>query len=180
MTGTFLADGHPAVVLFDSGASHTFISNSYASRCGFEISNMKQSYRIIAPGAPIVINHIVWRLHLRIGGKDFLINPLVLPHQGVDIIIGMNWMKEHQVVLDIQTRTVQLRPNPKDPIIFVQLPGHETLSRTLNATSVMPLEEIPVVCDYPDVFLDDLPSLPPDRDIEFVIELIPGTAPISR
>src|SRR6266540_5099470 len=152
MMGTFLTDGHPAVVLFDSGASHTFISNSIASRCGFEISDMKQSYWIIAPGSPIVINRIVWQLHLSIGGKDFLINPLVLPHQGVDIIIGMNWMKEYQVVLDIQTRTIQLRPNPKDPIMLVQLPCHETLSRIVNAMSVMPLEEIPVVCDYPDAF----------------------------
>ena len=89
-------------------------------------------------------------------------------------------MKEHQVVLDIQTRTVQLQNNPKDPILLVQLPGHETLSQTVNAMSAMPLEEIPVVCDYPDVFPDDLPGLPPARDVEFVIELIPGTAPISR
>ena len=170
MSGTFLTDGHPAVVLFDSGASHTFISNSYASSCGFEISNLKQSYRIIAPGSPIVINRIVWQLHLRIGGKDFLIYPLVLPHQGVDIIICMNWMKEHQVVLDIQTRIVQLRPTPKDSIVLVQLPGHETLSRIVNAMSAKPLEEILVVCDYPDVFPNDLPGLPPDRDVEFVIE----------
>jgi len=113
MTGTFLADGHPAVVLFDSGASHTFISNSYAFSCGFEISNLKQSYRIIAPGSPIVINRIVWWLHLRIGGKDFLINPLVLPHQGVDIIIGMNWMKEHQVVSDIHTRQYNCDPTSR-------------------------------------------------------------------
>jgi hypothetical protein len=42
------------------------------------------------------------------------------------------------------------------------------------------LEEIPVVCDYPDVFLDDLLGMPPDRDIEFVIELQPGTTPISK
>ena len=42
------------------------------------------------------------------------------------------------------------------------------------------LEDIPVVCEYADVFLDDLPGLPPDRDIEFVIELQPGTARISK
>jgi hypothetical protein len=42
------------------------------------------------------------------------------------------------------------------------------------------LEEIPVLCDYPDVFPDDLPGMPPDRDIEFVIELQPGTTPISK
>jgi hypothetical protein len=43
-----------------------------------------------------------------------------------------------------------------------------------------PVEKIPVVCDYPDVFPDELPGMPPDRDIEFAIELQPGTAPISK
>ena len=42
------------------------------------------------------------------------------------------------------------------------------------------LYDIPVVCEFPDVFPDELPSLPPDRDVEFKIELVPGTAPISR
>ena len=112
--------------------------------------------------------------------KIFSINPLVLPHQGVDIIIGMNWMKEHQVVLDIQTRTVKLRPTPKDSIVLVQLPGHETLSRAVNAMSAESIKEVPVICDFPDVFPANLPGLPPDRDVEFAIELLPGTAPISR
>ena len=132
------------------------------SRCGFEVSNLKQGYRIVAPGSPIDVNRIVWRLSLRIGGKDFLIDPLVLPHQGVDIIIGMNWMREHRVVLDIQRRTVQLQPTPEDPAIIVQLPTHETLSRAVNATSVESIKEVPVVCDFPDVFPADLPGLPPD------------------
>jgi hypothetical protein len=42
------------------------------------------------------------------------------------------------------------------------------------------LEEIPVVSEYPDVFPDELPGMPPDQDVEFVIELQPGTAPISK
>jgi hypothetical protein len=42
------------------------------------------------------------------------------------------------------------------------------------------LEAIPIVCEYPDVFPDDLPGMPPDRDVEFIIELQPGTAPISK
>jgi hypothetical protein len=48
------------------------------------------------------------------------------------------------------------------------------------AALIVQLENIPVVCEYPDVFLDDLPGMPPDRDIEFVIKLQPGTAPISK
>jgi hypothetical protein len=43
-----------------------------------------------------------------------------------------------------------------------------------------PVERIPVVCEYPDVFPNELPGMPPDRDIEFVIELQPGSAPISK
>ena len=44
----------------------------------------------------------------------------------------------------------------------------------------VPLEEVPVVCEYPDVFLDELPGMPPDHDVEFIIDLIPGTAPIAK
>jgi hypothetical protein len=44
----------------------------------------------------------------------------------------------------------------------------------------LPLKKIPVVCEYADVFLDELPGMPPDWDIEFAIELQPGTTPISR
>jgi hypothetical protein len=45
---------------------------------------------------------------------------------------------------------------------------------------VIPIHQIPLVCEFPDVFSDELPSLPPDRDVEFGIELIPEIAPISR
>jgi hypothetical protein len=50
----------------------------------------------------------------------------------------------------------------------------------VNAVTSKAIQDIPVVCEFPDVFPDDLPGLPPDRDVEFKIELIPGTAPISR
>jgi hypothetical protein len=42
------------------------------------------------------------------------------------------------------------------------------------------IEDIRVVCEYPDIFPDDLPSMPPKRDIEFLIDLLPGTAPITK
>jgi len=44
----------------------------------------------------------------------------------------------------------------------------------------MTIADIPVVCEFPDMFLDELPGLPPDRDVEFKIELLPCTTPISR
>ena len=62
----------------------------------------------------------------------------------------------------------------------MQLPHDIAIHNTANATLAKAIEDIPVVCEFPDVFPDDLPGLPPDRDVEFKIELIPGMAPISR
>ena len=60
------------------------------------------------------------------------------------------------------------------------LTKYKTYNPAINKLEGKSLENIPVVCDYSDVFPEDLPGLPPDRDVEFVIELQPGTAPISR
>ena len=51
---------------------------------------------------------------------------------------------------------------------------------SLNANPLPDLEDVPVVRDFPDVFPEELPGVPPDRDVEFVIDLVPGTVPISR
>ena len=63
---------------------------------------------------------------------------------------------------------------------LVQLPHDITIHNIANATLAKAIEDIPVVHEFPDVFPNDLPGLPPDRDVEFKIELIPGTAPISQ
>jgi hypothetical protein len=60
------------------------------------------------------------------------------------------------------------------------LPHREYINSCVYAIEGIKLEDLPIVCEYPDVFPDDLPGMPPDRDIEFVIELQPGTAPISK
>ena len=62
----------------------------------------------------------------------------------------------------------------------LHLEDHMSLTPTVNQVEGKKLADIPVVCEYPDVFPDDLPGMPPDRNIEFAIELQPGTAPISR
>ncbi|WVZ80987.1 hypothetical protein U9M48_028417 [Paspalum notatum var. saurae] len=180
LAGTFMLNGHPTVVLFDSGASHTFISQSYASRHGIKTSYIKEKYSISAPGNPINTNLIVKKLPLSIGGEEFSISPVVLPHQGIDIILGMNWMNENNAVLDIGSRTVQLRSSVGGKILRVHMPSQKHMPPTVYATELQEIKKIPVVCDFPDVFPEELPGLPPDRNVEFSIELVPGTAPVSR
>ncbi|WVZ80863.1 hypothetical protein U9M48_028305 [Paspalum notatum var. saurae] len=170
LAGTFSVNGHPTVVLFDYGATHTFISQSYASKHGIKTSCIKESYNISAPGNPINTNLIVKRLLLSIGGEDFIISPVVLPHQGIDVILGMNWMNENHAVPDIGNEDGSKDPHTKSK-------AHRTY---VNATELQEIKKIPVVCEFPDVFPEEPPGLPPDRNVEFSIELVPCTAPVSK
>jgi hypothetical protein len=91
----------------------------------------------------------------------------------------MSWMKENKVVLDIAAHTVHLGSSTHDSV-SLRLPSPTSIAYALHHTTTQNLEDIPVVCEFPDVFPEDLPRMPPDWDVEFVIELQPGTAPISR
>jgi hypothetical protein len=83
------------------------------------------------------------------------------------------------VVLDIATRTIEIH-SPTNGHTILYLPQVENTHPCSYAAVATQLEDIPVVCEYLDVFPDNLPGMPPERDVEFVIELQPGTAPISK
>jgi hypothetical protein len=76
-------------------------------------------------------------------------------------------------------RAVLLTGANRTKVEFVATPSTRTLVN-LNAMKTIPMEEIRVVHEFPDVFPEDLPDIPPDHDIEFIIDLVPGTAPISK
>ena len=105
---------------------------------------------------------------------------MVLPGQGINAILGMNWLRVYGVVLDLKQRVVELwLPSFKDRISLL-MPSDPVLPVVAHVKASPDLASIPMVCEFLDVFSEDLPGLPPDRDVEFAIELEPGTAPISR
>jgi hypothetical protein len=97
----------------------------------------------------------------------------------VDIILGTDWLSRHHAVLDIAARTIEIHsPTCGETTLYLPDQG---CTRSCAFTMIeSPVERIPMVCDYPDVFPDELPGMPPNRDIEFAIELPPRTAPISK
>ena len=103
-----------------------------------------------------------------------------MPGLVLDVILGMNWMRNWNATLDTRNRILSLKEPQGEGRFQVSLPCRIDLASVSCATQVTELLEIPVVCMFPDVFPDDLPGLPPKRDVEFAIELVPGTAPISR
>jgi hypothetical protein len=137
-------------------------------------------YCISAASENISTNKVVGSLELEIEGRKYSLALVVLPGLGIDVILGMNWMSQNGVLIDTSTRVVILRDPIDQKSFLVQLPRKVDLSREVHAVQAKALAEIPVVNEFPDIFPDDLPGLPPDRDVEFKIELLPGTAPISR
>jgi hypothetical protein len=94
--------------------------------------------------------------------------------------MGMNWIKEWGVIIDTGSRTVSFKDPQGKGTFQVQLPRRLDLASTTCSIQATSLADILVVCEFTDVFPEELPRLPLDRDIEFAIELIPGTASISR
>ena len=108
MAGMFSIHHRPAIVLFDSGASHTFISQACVARLNLQVTHMIRPYIIHAPGAHLSTSQLVRGVPLDLSGTIFQTTPIVLPSQGIDVILGMNWMKEHGAIINISSRIIQL------------------------------------------------------------------------
>uniref|UniRef100_J3KVA3 Integrase catalytic domain-containing protein n=1 Tax=Oryza brachyantha TaxID=4533 RepID=J3KVA3_ORYBR len=157
---TFLVNSIPATVLFYSGDSHSFISRSFVWKHKLRVENLSNPMMISTPGSQMSCNLFSPSVSIEIQGISFLANPILLNSKNLDVILRMDWLTK----------------NSRQQVIF-QAKVALTKESLLNQTT---LEEIPVVKEYPDVFPEDLPGMPPNRDIEFRIDLVPGTTPISK
>src|SRR4051812_13264232 len=118
---------------------------------------------------------------IQIQGLPFSTSLILLPRSDIDVILGMDWLVQYKANIDCPSRSVRLTHDSGAEIWYTC--GSIAGSTQLYArnSGVAPLiEEVRVVCEFPDVFPEELPGIPPVRAIEFVIELEPGTHPISR
>jgi hypothetical protein len=116
-------------------------------------------------------------ISLKILGRDFRTNLIILDSKGIDVRLGMGWLTTCDAVIQCAKRSVLLTCPAGERFEFAADPAPSTTS-TVNQLDGMTFEDIRVVCDYPDVFPEELLGMSPDRDVEFVIDLLPGTAPI--
>src|SRR3954466_5387668 len=91
----------------------------------------------------------------------------------------MDWLSRQNVVLDCKAKSVKLT-HPSGQTIKYTSPSSKTLVHSLNVLPLPDLEDIPAVRDFLDVFPEELSGMPPDRCVEFIVDLILGTTPISR
>jgi hypothetical protein len=172
MMGTFSINHQPVIILFDSGATHSFISTNCGLKLGLNISSTNEAYRITTPGGKISSNQICRKVPIQLGSHLIKTDLLLLNLEGTDVLLGMNWMTQHHVSLDISSRTVEL-DSPEYESTILYLPQREYINSCTYAATGIKLKDIPAVCENPDIFPDDLPGMPPDRDIEFIMNFSP-------
>jgi hypothetical protein len=179
MTGIFSVLNNPAIILFDSGASHSFIITKFSAKCQLPFHHTNGGITISTPWGRVATYQINRQVPIKFGSLVIRTTLFILGLDSVDIIVGTDWLSRHQVVLDIAARAIEIH-SPTYGETTLYLPNQGCTCSCAFAMLESPVERIPIVCDYPDVFPDELPGMPPDRDIEFAIELQPGTAPISK
>jgi hypothetical protein len=92
MSGTFSVHHKPVVTLFDSGATHSFISNNCSTRIGLDLCPTKGSYVISTPGGKITSGQMIKKVPIQLGSKEIRTDLILLNLEGIDIILGTNWM----------------------------------------------------------------------------------------
>jgi hypothetical protein len=177
LTCIFSVLNFPAVILFYSGASHSFISAKFSTKCQLPFHHTNGGITISTPGGRVATYQINRHVPIRLGSFIFKTTLLIMGLDSVDIILGTDWL--YHVVIDVAARAIEIH-SPLDGEITLYLPDQGCTRSCAFSMIESPVEKISVVCEYPDVFPDELPGMPPDRYIEFAIELQPETAPISK
>ncbi|XP_073121681.1 uncharacterized protein [Henckelia pumila] len=194
VTGRILVSGVATRALLDSGATHSFISETFTRKWSIECEDLIGGFTVTIPsGEELSTRRMVRNLELLLQGQPAVADLIVLPMPEFGLILGMDWMSKNAVVIDFQLRPVLVRPEGVEPfqfeatrgsrktqiISFMQAKwlvhdGCEVFLASISLTELPPrpdISDMDIVRDFEDVFPDDVVGIPPDREVEFSIDL---------
>lgn len=200
IAGTLFLNSVCANVLFDSGATRSFVSKDFAGKLNLMVEPLKELLLVeIANREVIPVDQVHPNCNLEIDGQNFCVDLIPFKLGEFDVILGMDWLSRNNAQINCKRKTVKLPLRGGKVVVFkgrLQTGKFLTMTQTKRLLrkgneaylayvvdtrqGVPQLQDIPVVNEFEDVFPEDLPGLPPDREIEFAIELAPGTAPVSK
>ncbi|XP_028108641.1 uncharacterized protein LOC114307430 [Camellia sinensis] len=202
VSGTFNVHGHSAHVLFDSGSTHFFVSKLFAQNLDRSEEVLSYVLCVSSPlGDSMVCTSVYFACELLIGDIRVYANLLPLDMIHFDIILGMDWLSEYHVTIDCLTKKISFHPSGQleftfqghgvtsPPYLISAMKAYKLIQKGCQGYLCSVLEGplmnestsmIPVVCEFPNVFPEELPRELVDREIEFTIEVLPGTQAISK
>ncbi|XP_050231288.1 uncharacterized protein LOC126680248, partial [Mercurialis annua] len=180
-------------VLFDAGATHSFVSTCFAGKLGMAPSVLSEPLAVSTPMSEGVVVDVVYpSCPVVIQGRELCADLIVLDVLSFDVILGMDWLSRHYASIDCRGKSVEFRipgdlpfsfqgekaETPKNLISAIKAKrmlgkgcqGFLAVVRDLE-TSSGDMHSVPIVNEFTDVFPEELPGLPPDRDIEFCIDV---------
>ena len=201
VTGIIFILDHDAYTLVDLGATHSFAFNPFLDRFQIETQPLEGRMRVSLPaGDPLLADRVVRDSRVLIEGQEFPGDLVALDMRDFDVVLGMDWLSRHRATIDCYKKEVKLNRPGKLEVKFRGL-RRELSSCMISAMTEQKMlrkgchgylayvvetgkegtifDEIPIAREFPDVFPDDIAGLPPEREVEFTIDLIPGTEPIS-
>ncbi|TYK04093.1 ty3-gypsy retrotransposon protein [Cucumis melo var. makuwa] len=200
--GTLPILGHYALVLFDSGSSHSFISSAFVRKIGLKVEPLGSILSFATPlGEVMLFKDKIKVCQVEVANHVLDATLLVLDMRDFDVILGMDWLSANFTSIDCSRKEVVLnlplvasfKFKGVGTIVLPKVISALEASKLLNQGALSILGSVvdtrepevslsfePVVREYPDVFPDELPGLPPSREIDFAIELEQNTVPISK
>nr|GEV26049.1 putative reverse transcriptase domain-containing protein [Tanacetum cinerariifolium] len=152
ITGTLLLNNHYAKSLFDTGADRSFISTTFSASIDITPTTLENHYDVeLADGKIIGVNTIIHGCTLNFMNHPFNIDLMPISLGSFDVIIGMDWLTKYQGMI-ICDEKIEAK----------------------DKSEGKRLEDVPIVRDFPEVFPEDLPGIPPVQQVEFQIDLVPG------
>ncbi|GJX96647.1 putative reverse transcriptase domain-containing protein [Tanacetum coccineum] len=162
VTGMFLLNNRYASILFDTGADKSFISSAFSSLIDIAQTPLENSYDVeLADGKIVGVDTIMRGCTLNFLNHPFNIDLMPIELGSFDVIIGMDWLRRCHAVIVCDEK-------------------HMSAKKEEDKSEGKQLKDVRIVRDFPKVFLEDLPSLPPARPVEFQIDLIPGATLVAR
>ncbi|KAJ0575595.1 putative nucleotidyltransferase, Ribonuclease H [Helianthus annuus] len=202
VTSTFLVNNHFASILFNTGADYSFMSVEFKRTLGIESSRLEIPYSIeLANGKLVESGEVVRGCTLELGERRFSIDLLPIQLGSFDVVVGMDWLSKNKAEVICHEKIIRI-PLANDETLIVHGEKRDAPLRIISCMKAQKclrkgcvaflahvidkkaeepkLEDIPVVKEFPDVFPEDLPGLPPQRQVEFRIDLVPGAAPVAK
>ncbi|GJT11896.1 putative reverse transcriptase domain-containing protein [Tanacetum coccineum] len=201
VTSTFLLNNRYASILFYSGSDRSFVDTRFSSMLDIDPVKIDTSYEVeLADGRIVSTSTVLKGCTLNLVNHLFEIDLMLIELGMFDVIIGMNWLIKHDAVIVCGETVVHIPYGNKTPTVesnkgmsrlkvitcikarkYIERGCHLFLAHvTEKKPKEKRLEDVPVIRNFPEEFLDDLPGLPPPRQVEFQIDLVPGAAPIAR
>ncbi|GKE17280.1 putative reverse transcriptase domain-containing protein, partial [Tanacetum coccineum] len=200
VTGTFLLNNRYASVLFDSCSDRSFVDTRFSSMLNIDPVKIGASYEVeLADETVVSTNTVLKGCTLNLVNHIFEIDLMPIELGTFDIIIGMDWLVKHDAVIVCGEKFVRIPSGNKRLIVesdkgvsrlkfiscikarkYVERGCHLFLAHvTEKESKEKRLEDVPIIRDFPEVFPEEFPGLPPPRQVEFRINLVPGAAPVA-